>query len=677
MKYCRQSWTCWLATALTVTAWLVLAFTSCVPVTEQADPNASITIDFKTQEQRHIYDLQDHLEIDSLLAYLDDPQPEFRYLAARAFGSIISDSSVAPLSRLLLDPIDQIRATAAYALGQQGQARAQGALLQAFDFRDTSGTYARSNAAILEAIGKVGDTTMLNALSSISTYLPTDTLLLLGQARGLYRLGTRKITSPAATALMIDRALSSTWPKEVRVLAAHYLQRCSETLDGYGLSIIGRLAIEKEVGIRIPLSRSLGKTSDPGVTEGLLSRYREESDALVRVEILRALAKHPYEKTREVLLEAVKDRNFMIAETAGEVLLSSGVPADATQYWQLAKDTTAALASSQLYAAALHHLPVFLQDYRSYINTEMRRRFSESENDYEKAAILRAMAEYPWNFRFLIEQALSQQKNVVSTSAAEAIDLIVAEPTSVAYFRSNFPAVKRELADYFRAVFAGDNPGLQATAAGTIARKEWNFQTEYTSLDFLDNAKRRLTLPRDTETAYLIEDAKAALISGYIAEKPEPGFNHPINWDIYRSLQPDLEVVVETPRGTILIDFLEDVSPGTVVNFVQTVRNGFYNGKIFHRVVPAFVTQGGCPRGDGYGSLDYSLRTETPQVYYDAPGYVGMASAGRHTEGVQFFFTHQATPHLDGRYTIFGRVTQGMDVVKNLQRGDEMRMKLR
>ena len=114
-----------------------------------------------------------------------------------------------------------------------------------------------------------------------------------------------------------------------------------------------------------------------------------------------------------------------------------------------------------------------------------------------------------------------------------------------------------------------------------------------------------------------------------------------------------------------------------MVNFVQLVRTGFYNGKRFHRVVPGFVTQGGDPGGDGYGGLDFTIRTETPPLYYDGPGYIGMASAGPHTEGVQFFFTHAAAPHLDGRYTIFGRVTEGLDAVLALRRGDDMRMRLR
>jgi cyclophilin family peptidyl-prolyl cis-trans isomerase len=109
-----------------------------------------------------------------------------------------------------------------------------------------------------------------------------------------------------------------------------------------------------------------------------------------------------------------------------------------------------------------------------------------------------------------------------------------------------------------------------------------------------------------------------------------------------------------------------------VVNFIKLINDGFYNGKTTHRVVPNFVVQGGCPRGDGYGALDYTIRSEIGLCWYDQAGYLGMASAGRDTEGTQWFITHSPTPHLDGRYTIFGKVAEGMDVVNTLEVGDRI-----
>ena len=103
------------------------------------------------------------------------------------------------------------------------------------------------------------------------------------------------------------------------------------------------------------------------------------------------------------------------------------------------------------------------------------------------------------------------------------------------------------------------------------------------------------------------------------------------------------------------------------------VTAGYYNGKAFHRMVPNFVVQGGCPRGDGYGGMPWTLRTEIGRKLFTA-GSVGLASAGRDTESCQFFITHSAAPHLDGRYTRFGEVLEGMDVLWRLQVGDVMSM---
>ena len=88
--------------------------------------------------------------------------------------------------------------------------------------------------------------------------------------------------------------------------------------------------------------------------------------------------------------------------------------------------------------------------------------------------------------------------------------------------------------------------------------------------------------------------------------------------------------------------------------------------------MPNFVIQGGGTRGDGWGLLDYSIRTEVPMMYYDRGGFVGMASAGKDTEGTQWFITHSPTPHLDGRYSIFAKVVEGMDIVHKLTIGDEI-----
>ena len=135
-------------------------------------------------------------------------------------------------------------------------------------------------------------------------------------------------------------------------------------------------------------------------------------------------------------------------------------------------------------------------------------------------------------------------------------------------------------------------------------------------------------------------------------------------------LPPSATAVIRTPRGTIKMLLLTRNAPISVANFVSLTRSGFFNGKVFHRVVPNFVIQTGCPRGDGYGSLDFTITSELTPMHYNAEGFVGMASAGNHTECSQWFITQSPTPHLDPNYTIFAKVIDGMDVVNLMEIGD-------
>jgi cyclophilin family peptidyl-prolyl cis-trans isomerase len=132
------------------------------------------------------------------------------------------------------------------------------------------------------------------------------------------------------------------------------------------------------------------------------------------------------------------------------------------------------------------------------------------------------------------------------------------------------------------------------------------------------------------------------------------------------------QAFIDTDRGTIQIELSVLDAPLTVDNFIALARRGFFNGLLFHRVVPNFVVQGGDPRGDGEGGPGYTLRNEISQQSY-LRGTVGIALDWADTGGSQFFITHSPQPHLDAKYTVFGRVIAGMDVVDKIQQGDIIR----
>ncbi|PKN36558.1 MAG: peptidylprolyl isomerase [Deltaproteobacteria bacterium HGW-Deltaproteobacteria-2] len=140
-------------------------------------------------------------------------------------------------------------------------------------------------------------------------------------------------------------------------------------------------------------------------------------------------------------------------------------------------------------------------------------------------------------------------------------------------------------------------------------------------------------------------------------------------------MKNDLKAVIETNKGTINLCLFAEKTPLTVGNFINLSRRGYYNGLKFHRVIPDFMIQGGCPFGDGRGGPGYKFQDEfVKELRHSKPGIFSMANAGPQTNGSQFFITHVPTPWLDGKHTVFGEVVSDADqkVVNQIAQGDKI-----
>lgn len=134
-----------------------------------------------------------------------------------------------------------------------------------------------------------------------------------------------------------------------------------------------------------------------------------------------------------------------------------------------------------------------------------------------------------------------------------------------------------------------------------------------------------------------------------------------------------LNAVFDTDRGQIKVELYPDKAPLTVASFVNLAKRGFYDGLGFHRVIPDFMIQGGCPQGTGTGGPGYKFEDETGNGVKHERGVLSMANAGPGTNGSQFFITHIKTDWLDGKHTVFGKVTEGLDVVDAVKQGDAIK----
>lgn len=644
----------------------------CVPY--QEEKLEEIRLDLNDPKLQNIIGLQERQLTDSLLLFFKDKDPSYRYAAVTAFGSIRGEKSKAvidSIALLLQDDITGVRLGAAYALGQIGDNSTEQKLIAAF--RDTTNNSNYVRKTILEAIGKSASARYLPALSTTKTYLRTDTLLLEGQSYGIYRYALRDIVSQEGTDRMASFLTKRNYPASVRLIAANYLQRAKNiSVDSFALDLAKELKSEDDPNIRMALAIGLGKSTKVEVRDALLRQYGVEKDYRVKCNIIRALSNFDYPTVSSLVIAALDDPNIHIANTAAQFLLNHGVPDAATQYWRKAKDDTTLHWQTRLglYSAANKLLPYYFEVTKGRINQELKNIYAQSENPYEKAEALKSLAEFGWNYRFIKEQGFSTTSSIIRTSTILALAKIAGAKEFNRFFGLGSRKVKTEIAEYLKeAVLTGD-VGMIAEAAAILKDSTANFKSVVTDFAYLKEAQGKLKLPKEIEIYNALQKAIDYFNGSQNSVDRKPEFNHPVDWRIVNETTASTRAIIHVEGKEISIEFFPDAAPATVANFIQLARSGFYDGKNFHRVVDNFVVQGGCTRGDGYGSLNYSIRSELPQMYYNDEGFVGMASSGLHTECTQFFITHSPTPHLDGNYTIFAKVDEGMEYVHELEVGD-------
>jgi len=661
-----------------------LAFTACQPPEfneKKTVEVGKVNLDLRNMQVQQVYNLRDKRHTDSLLLLLNNNDVTLRYLAALAFASVRDSNAISALVPLLQDPSEEVRTATAFSLGQIGSHRCEKPLIEAFVAGDSLSEHQRFNAVVLEAVGKCGSRKSLRQIAAVTTYQTTDTLLLEGLCRAVLRFAQRDSVDVTATQRMVDVVGNEKMPAQARLVAATYLARTElAKIDSTQTLTIGLGFVRafRDPEIRGQLALALGRSGTKPAF-GMLSKViQTEQDWRVQCDIIRALGKFEYDTARMLVLEQIENPNPHVSRAAAEYFVANGQPRDGAGYWRMARDNPAWPMPVQiaLLRAANKNLS-FRGDSTAKVdvNWRLKQIFQQSKSPYERAACLRGLAEHGWNYAWVQQQGFNDPASAVKVAAAEALLGIMMRPDFWGHFGEGGKGVRRTLYGYTRKVIAEGDPGMiGAIAPAFSAKNPLNFKDirDSTRLEDFREAFGKLKIPRDFEAIAALEKAMA-----YLDDRPEPSMpkipqNHRIDWGRLQVVTPQTEVTIQTAKGLIVLELWPHLAPGSVANFIELAASNFYNGKVFHRVVPDHVIQGGCPRGDGSGSLDYSLRTENGMVWYDRPGLLGMASSGPDTEGTQFFITHSARAHLDGNYTIFGRVKSGMEVVNMIQQGDAM-----
>jgi cyclophilin family peptidyl-prolyl cis-trans isomerase/HEAT repeat protein len=645
---------------------------SCLPVTQEKI--TEVTLDVTDPVFQKLYGYQDKQQIDSLLSYTNHFDPSYRFMVANGLASAQSKEGLDSLYKLLYDPVMKVRTAAVYAIGQIKEPSSVKELIAAFKSKDTLDVNNKYNAAILEAIGKVGSNNLLPSLATVSTYRVTDTLLLKGQASGIYNYALRGITTPEGTDRMVQYLTEEedAYPDEVRLIAANYLYRAKDLdLKSYKFRLIKQFESDKNPFIRSVLAIALGKIKDIDILETFQRHYKNETDYRVKTNIVRAFSSFPYINGIEFILERLADDNLHIANTAADYLISNGNRNDAAIYKNYATENLHYSVKAKIFGAILNHLPTYYTNTRNKLKDSIKESIGASDDPYEMAAYVTALGYDPFSYPDIFELMDETKHAVVKSTGASAITNILTSPNFVQTFRGGQRRIKLEILESIKSQIEKGDVGVCAIYGELLSNKELDLKALVEDAEFLSNAMNKLKLPKEIETYNSLGKAWAYLADTSFSVKT-PDWNHPIDWSVFSTYGDSIQVALKTSKGVIRTKMYVLEAPGSVANFIALANADFYDGKTFHRVVPNFVIQAGCPRGDGYGALDYSIRSELPQLYYDDEGYLGMASAGLHTEGTQWFITHSPALHLNGKYTIFGKVLSGMDIVHNIQVGDKI-----
>jgi cyclophilin family peptidyl-prolyl cis-trans isomerase len=622
---------------------------------------------------------------DELLNLLKDKRPAVRERAALALGRIGDRRATRALIELFSqDAVESVRAMAAFALGENDDTQAIPALLNVLEQKDPKSAI---NGRIVEALGKLGSLQPVE--EAIRAQISEQIIRLLpafGEANNsdgkvaarLTITALMRLRSPSSVGLFSRQLQSS--QAEIRADAANALFRLRRPL-AEAVGPLLAVTADPDPDVRANAARALGTSGDPRAFDPLV-KLLNDPDARVRVSAVRGLQVLADRRAVEPLI------------SVGEKSLAA-LPNDPTTI-NLILEISTALGPFR----APSSLP-FLQHLRSAVGVGAHPEVEIAVARLGVFTPLEELKDKDWRRQANLAAGYGEVTNDRANAALSEL-LRRAEPRAV-------PAVLRAMAqrrisglnDLLKQQLVSANEFARATAAGLLTeprdeatlsvliealRRSKSDQQNDAQLALIQALARFKTPPAIEAVRNELNDrdhlVRRAAIEALRAmgEKTDQitvgpvqtGHNRAFYERLARNLSRRMTAVIETERGAITLELFTADAPLTVENFASLARRGFFNGIAFHRVVANFVIQGGDPRGDGEGGPGHQIRCEINLRPYSR-GALGMALSGKDTGGSQFFITHSPQPHLDGGYTVFGRVTRGLEVVDRITRGDLIR----
>ncbi len=593
---------------------------------------------FDDQTFVEIYNAAHRGDSIALSQYAQSETPAYRMAYARLMGSRLPAEAPEVLEDLLLDPIPYVRLYAAFSVGQIGNEKSLPALEKGFK----KATIPEIKAEFLEAIGKCADA---NAMEFLVTHNPNTAIEESGKVWGIYRGMLHGQLNEEHLEIVVAHLKSN--EDETRLAAANILSRQKEFgLSAFAEEIYQKASEEKSPEIKATLGYALAKTDF--AEQFALNTLSSEDSPLLRSIGLMAL---PNSQEHVHLLE-----DALISESPWLAMTAARMIAEIDSFTPSASTIAAARTSEIPEVVSIVSKALLSADSekgKEFYNEAWKR----LGNNVKRSVLLSIWAQFPEGLDTLKNYLF--EDGPLGTSAATAY---LAGLEIYPDWNENFVAyAERSFSEGLLT-----QSYLFAEALRAPGRKE------LISSELLLDALEKFSKPELVEGYQAIA---ATLKENYEIEKPPLSIEHPqIDWEMVKSLGQKPRLSLYVGGEEYHINLVPEDAPSSVSHIANLAKSGFYDGTYFHRIVPGFVSQGGGPRGDGYGSDDHILRSEFSPLKYGT-GVVGLASAGKDTESCQFFFTHLPTPHLDGRYTIIGASQSDISTIETGARIDSVRIK--
>ena len=618
--------------------------------------------------------------VPDLRDLLTDTAPRVRRRAALAIGRVGRSEGIAPLAEALGDPEPEVRQMAAFALGLIGDGAPADLLLDAL--QDPS-PLVQGRAA--EALGRLGVEDARDAIRAlVSRYIietygidPEDLSYPLSPEveafrLGLYALADLRAFEQLAAALLQPNGQPVIWWWPV----ADVLSRIDDARAFPALSTL--VGVQGSVGVSMA-ARGLGALGDPAAVEPLIALLDpERRDRRVLLAALQALQQFQEPAVTGALLEFVvrRDLDPMLRYETVEALTGRDDPVVVQVFVELLSDPWPLMRAAAMRGLAETDAEMFLL-VLSGLDPDPDWRVRVALAD----GLVHAGPDV--GGRFLIGMLDDADRRVVPAVLSTLVGIGSPEAGAVLldHLEDDDVVVRKTAATLLGVV--QPRAAIDALAAAYAAAAE---DPEYLARAAIIDAAAAIAGPggRDILTAALADrDWAVRLRAARHLEDLAPGIDHdarirPVptagaDYDARELVDPSVSphVYIDTARGTIQMELAVLDAPLTAANFMRLARRGFYDGLTFHRAVSNYVVQGGDPRSDSEGGPGYTIRDEINQLPF-LRGTVGMALDWEDTGGSQFFITRLPQPRLDGRFTVFGRVVDGMDVVDRIEPGDAM-----